>query len=92
MLNYLDIAKQALQQHRAEGGKPGGTNNEFSETNEITQVCRACLCDAYAIRPGESCTVCQHEVCTHCGQCLRASLIWRRAQAVSSPRKRVKRG
>ena len=51
MENYLDIAKQALQQHRAGAVEPGAKNYEFNETNEFTQVCRACLCDTYDIRP-----------------------------------------
>ena len=40
MTSYLDIAKRALQQHktRVKEGKTCGTNNEFNESNEITQV------------------------------------------------------
>ena len=37
MQSYLEIAKQALKQHRGQAaeGKPAGTNNEFNEFNEV---------------------------------------------------------
>ena len=76
MENYLDIAKEALRQHRAGAVEPGVKNHEFNETNEFTQVCHACLCDGWDVAL-ERCGTCRCNLCVNCDNCLRASLVWR---------------
>jgi hypothetical protein len=41
--------------------------------------CTACLCDQ-EIEGGKGCHACAGEVCTTCGDCLRAAELWRYAE------------
>ena len=42
--------------------------------------CRACVCGPWDAQAGTCCEVCDGRLCVTCGNCLNASLLWRRAE------------
>jgi len=89
MSNYLERVKQLERQYEAvsatitEQRPTSQSSYEYNEITLSTMGCHACRCDGYISRLGISCPSCQGNTCITCGGCLRASLVWRRAQVDS---------
>ena len=89
MASYLEQVRQ-LETRKARASEDiqgssstSGGQRERSELSELSLAspgCRACLCETYSSQHGDKCETCDSGACNRCGGCLRASMVWRRAE------------